>query len=100
MPTRLRFELGTSSPSRRDGFVIALVGTFAGAAIGGAFGHSNAGIVLGLVPGAAFFLFFLLKPFQAIRRTFKLRSALDRLDSTPIQSGRSDHAEGPVHSGA
>jgi hypothetical protein len=58
------------------GFVVTFVAVFAGVFVSKLLGDDgDIGIVVGVGLGALFVLFFLLKPFQLIFKTFRLRGA-------------------------
>ncbi len=68
------------------GFFVTLAAGFVGALVSKLLGDDNAyGAFVGLAVGGLFVLYFLLKPFQIIFRTFRLRSARLTLDGELVE---------------
>jgi hypothetical protein len=68
------------------GFLVAVVAGFAGSLVSKLLGDDNGyGAYVGLALGGLFFLYFLLKPFQIIYKTFRLRSARLTLDGELVE---------------
>ena len=77
------------------GFFVTLVAVFAGGLVSRLLGDDEGyayGMFVGLGLGGLFVLYFLLKPFQIIFRTFRLRSARLTLDGELVEGYSAPHS--------
>ena len=75
------------------GFIVTLFTWLVlGRLIGKLIGDSELGALIGFGLGIPFILFFLLKPFQIIYKTFKLRSARLTLDGELVEGYSASHS--------
>jgi hypothetical protein len=75
------------------GFFVALLAAFAGALVSKLLGDDQGiGVFVGLGVGALFVLYFLIKPFQIIVHTMRVRGARLTLDGELVEGYSAMHS--------